>query len=208
MPIVNVLKEKPLKNAYIGEVYQYSYDFRNKSNAQLQTDWWSFSDTTYIRYNSDWIYVNNNKTPHIYRNLWKSLNTATYIKYTMNWKFIGDKGIWAILSTRVNTDDTTQNWLVNNRNASDTYAGVWWFLQNTMTLKQNLSAWNYEQSLKYDFINKTIQLDVNGTTYTGTLTDADIASIKTNNNIKLLLWQYPSTTPQVYISSIWIEVWL
>ena len=204
----------PVKEVYVWTKqvrpswWEYRYDFRNKSNSQLQTDWWSLSNTTETKYNSDWIYANGDNVPNIYRNLWVSLNTATYIKYTINWKFIGDYGMWASLTTRVNTDDTTQNWLANNRNGSNAYASVWWYLQNTRTYKHNLSAWNYVQSLKFDFINKTILLYVNGTAYTGTLTDANITSIRSNNNIKLYFWQYPSTTTQVYISSIWIEVWL
>ena len=37
-----------LKNAYIGEVYEYSYDFRNKSSTILTNDWWSVWSWTTI----------------------------------------------------------------------------------------------------------------------------------------------------------------
>lgn len=186
--------------------YQYSYDFRDKSTTILTNDGWTISSTSGMSFNSDWIYLNGAYTPNIHRDLWVSLNDAKYIKYIMNWKFIWDAGMWCTLITRVGTDDNTQNWLANNKNSS--VASVWWYIQGTRTFKQNISAWNYVQSLKFDLENKTMLLDVNWNTYTWTLTDANVTALKTNNNLKLYLWQYPSTTPQVYVSSIWIEVWL
>lgn len=51
--------EHELKNAYIGEVYEYSYDFRNKSVAICQADWWVFSTTSWRTFNSNWITWNS-----------------------------------------------------------------------------------------------------------------------------------------------------
>lgn len=43
----------PLKNAYIGGYYEYSYDFSNKSVALMQADGWTFSST------SNWSFSSN-----------------------------------------------------------------------------------------------------------------------------------------------------
>jgi predicted membrane-bound spermidine synthase len=38
--------KKELKNDYIGKVYEYSYDFRNKTTTQVQNDGWFVYDNT------------------------------------------------------------------------------------------------------------------------------------------------------------------
>lgn len=47
--------EHPLKNAYIGEYYEYNYDFSNKSVALMQADGWTFSSTSNWTFSSDGI---------------------------------------------------------------------------------------------------------------------------------------------------------
>jgi hypothetical protein len=48
------LIEHELKNDYIGEVYEYSYDFRGKSVAKMQSDGWNiFLNSNYAIFNSN-----------------------------------------------------------------------------------------------------------------------------------------------------------
>ena len=54
------LYEHELKNAYIGEVYEYSYDFRNKTLAQIQADGWNetkYNSNCWLSYWSSWFSV-------------------------------------------------------------------------------------------------------------------------------------------------------
>ena len=44
-----------LKNAYIGEVYEYSYDFRNKSSTILSNDGWTNASSGTTTFSSQWI---------------------------------------------------------------------------------------------------------------------------------------------------------
>ena len=49
-----------LKNDYIGEVFEYSYDFRGKSVAKMQSDGWNiFLNSNYAIFNSNWINTNS-----------------------------------------------------------------------------------------------------------------------------------------------------
>lgn len=58
-PDVNYV-EYELKNAYIGEVKEYSYDFRNKSVSYVQDAWWTISNTSTLDFWANWVKATNN----------------------------------------------------------------------------------------------------------------------------------------------------
>ena len=75
--------EHSLKNAYIGGVYEYSYDFRNKSTSQITADGWivvSWTPST----SSDWLKSSDGAI--VLYNIGNAMTNATKITLTCSWK--------------------------------------------------------------------------------------------------------------------------
>lgn len=75
-----VLPYSELKNAYIGEVYEYSYDFRNSNQAAVIAEWWNIISGT-PSFNSNGIYWSNVR---VHKSI-PSLNATSKIKLTCNY---------------------------------------------------------------------------------------------------------------------------
>ena len=201
-----VLVENKLKNAYIGEVYEYSYDFRGKSNSQLQADWWTLSDSSHTAYNSNGVYCTIDTIVRTSRSL-PSLANAK--KITFNEVFVvASTSYGSGASFRSYTDTTSQKrfWIVVNKDQG--YNMKWGYaVSNTNAFKQDITTTGTKtNSLVYDLVNKTITYTLDWTTYTGTLTDSNITDLKSNNGVYTYVWQVNTTTTQIYIQSIWILV--
>ena len=180
--------EHELKNAYIWEVYEYSYDFRNKTLAQIQTDWWNmFMNSSYAIFNSNWLNTSNKE----YSVMAKIENLNNIIsqskKITLSFTGAITNTFWGRLS-------------LYNVATSSSRSGVSWpFASNWATSIQTSIYWtNYTDTRTVNSImTVTTVLDFTAKTWnttatdgysrSGTLTDTQISNIKSNSN-----WFYVS----------------
>ena len=193
MPIVNVMKEKELKNAYIGEVYEYSYDFRNKTLAQIQADGFSVWEWT-TKFSSNWIWCNTTNRIIVNKSFPSLANankiTITQTSIVSNWSCaIALNWTWRSYTTRIYLD--------SSQNHQQLY--IWW----TYYMYSWLSAWTYTQTGVFDLVNKTATLSCTWKSdHTETITDTEVSNIRNYlNNIEV----YVSNNAN-YISTFSITV--
>lgn len=196
--------EKELKNAYIGEVYEYSYDFRNKSSIILTNDWWT-QQSWNIAFNSDGIYLTSSSQNLILsRNLGASLSSAKKIKITQyskessTWSTIVALSTWATISQA-----NTWTWPIMDINGGYQQYDIYWSVTNATTI----SSGTYTQSLTLDLVNKTAVLSCTWKTdQTITITDTQITNILTNSEYLILyIWSGSWTWTVVWDISLTIE---
>lgn len=189
--------ETELKNAYIGGVYEYTYDFRNKSTSQITADGWSYSawstpsfssygirgDTS--RVTRDLSLTNAQKiTVRGYTTIASSNSFAIYIAKTVT-SSLRDGISWAYLST----EDNKSRMAIYG--TSHDYS---WF-----------SSWNYDFERIIDFSTKTWTLAISWkTTQTWTLTDTEVANIR-NNTTKLFVYTY-STNSSTWLATVKLTI--
>ena len=188
-----------LKNAYIGEVYEYSYDFRGKTTSQIQAD--GFTNWTWTpQFSSNWIYNSSSTTLRI-KKWWINLTNARKLTMKLNGYFWA--GSYAFRVAKITSSNQVSNysWMyfaVSN-NQRQLEANSWGYLVSW------LSAWSYTATAEFDFINKTSKLVTSWySDITYTLTDAEISDIRANtDNIFLYLSNNNSSS---YISDINITI--
>lgn len=169
------LWEHKLKNAYIGEVYEYSYDFRNKTTTQLANDGWTNVSSATV--NSNWITFSS--WTAIFNQLsWLSSRMATanrlVLTYTM-WYASSSNAVAGLTLMNNNNDNSGQTWWYLNQSAyevlinnSSLLVGSHWTL-----------SWDLTNTFNYDLVNKqcsiTFQWLYNNTV---SITDAQISWIR------------------------------
>ena len=171
--------EKILKNAYIGEVYEYSYDFRNKTLAQIQADGFSVWEWT-VKLNANWLASNSSSARVIVNKSLPSLSNAKRITISqtsivnrtcavrLNWT-------WRTYSTGIYL------WA---------YQGIQMVsIANNNTQYSWLSAWTYTQTWVFDLANKVATLSCTWKSeQTKSITDTEISNIITYvNNIEIFV---------------------
>jgi len=187
-----------LKNAYIGEVYEYSYDFRGKSISTIKNDWWNFilwessASST-----SDWLYWGTtlDKGTILKRETLSTiLPTSNKVIMTLL-----AKTDYANVSTRLyrlatssqRIDITWTSYQVpSSRDSSSDY--IQWHIYGTAT-NQSITRSNYANkwvttTCTIDFTNKQMIItDSVWFSKTIALTDTQVNNIK-NNSIWHLIW--------------------
>lgn len=171
--------EHPLKNAYIGEVYEYSYDFRNKTWSTCQADGWSVTWGQTPSVWGSWIYYNG-----WYSNVAKTLgidfSNAKKITFSMYYYAPNNfEGLWFRIlkmpwdSNRCGTwvSTTDRQVTINNTTVQS-------------VTKSKPSTWWYTQTIEYDLVNKTYSYSGEFSA-TWSLTDAQITTIRTLNSLWL-----------------------
>ncbi len=157
-------------------IFEYSYDFRNKTWSQCQSDWWTvtwwqtpsvWSDGIYY----NWWYSNVAKTLDKDFSNAKKITFSMYYNAPSNFNWLGFRilkmpwdsnrfGTWIGTSAR---EITLNNTTVKSISKSKPY---WW---NT-------------QTIEYDLVNKTYSYSWEFSD-TWTLTDTQISTIKTLNTV-------------------------
>ena len=198
---VNNYYEKELKNAYIGQVYEYSYTFKWKTAAEI----WNEFDVLVggIYTNSNWVTWSSNTECRIKKDI-PSLATAKKV-------IISGTIVWQNLSATAG-----QIWIWKWSWWGTGIAGyqVYWSSYNGM--KANLyynntdTSWNsvgnataqtYKPTLIIDLENKTIVWSMSWfSNSTLSLTDAQVADIKTYEYILCYVSMYTSTISDVSIT--------
>lgn len=189
--------EHSLKNAYIGEVYEYSYDFRNKSTSQITADGWTVVSGS-ASFNSNWLYSTSN--PFRLKKDWflTHIANANKVTLTLNYNLAAWNIYWAMAKTLTSSGGT---WI------SGTTTDLAWTQQRSLVVYQDatrvswMAAWKYTTKCILDFVNKTAIGTI--TWYadlTRTLTDTEISNIKWNTD--LLMIYITSGNSSNYISDI------
>ena len=184
--------ETELKNAYIGEYheYEYSYDFRNKSTTNLTNDWWL--DVSSLTTWSTWITANS-WTPVKCNPSWlaTAMSNASKLILELHASITSTSicSTWAILCEDVNI--SKQCWI--------------YFDENTFVVTVN-SQKAYETTYSkstgdktliwvFDFVSKTYSGSYTwgNVTFSWTLTDAQIATVRNLGYIYLPIKRYAYT---------------
>jgi len=171
--------EKILKNAYIGEVYKYSYDFRNKTVSQITADGWTYTNTPL--FDSDWMYYStwNSVLDKTIQQIW------THNKVTLECTFSVNRSYdFALACYLVNSSKTNQYWLYTD-------SGTWNKMvkisgTDVYTTTSVLSSWNYNLKLVLDLSNKTYNCSSPYST-SWSLTDTQITALRQYPNIRILV---------------------
>ena len=152
--------EHSLKNAYIGEVYEYSYDFRNKSTSQITADGWNIA-ANHIQLWANWISGNSStewKVKKTVNLLWAErciLKTNLYISW-WSWQR------WWISPWFANAQGSFRaNWMGN---------WPWFWLQLNLVSWTAWSQfnetvalnWQYTSTLEVDLVNNKASVTLDG----------------------------------------------
>ncbi len=177
-----------LKNAYIGEVYEYSYDFRNKTLSQIQSDGWTYWWSATPTINSWWITIpsdSNESWSKLYCSpSWLTSALSTANKITMNMYFYqwttssnsSDGVFYLAWPSSYTTNGTWMGWwIINNY---EIFSRILW--ADLYRWIYTVSSWEYVQTIVIDFINKNMRMVLGSIMdVTRTITDSQIATIKT-----------------------------
>ena len=184
-------------------VYKYSYDFRNKSISQIQSDWWVTREWSYSA-GSSWIYTSRDTV------IWFPVDCSNATKITMTWTANASNTTTSWFSIGLMTTVTTQTsdawiWLYGTFNSPSWAVSVYsnWSRANWNDIWA-IRPWTYTATVVIDLLNKTISWSVpNKWTSTLSLTDAQVSAIKSMKwfNIYLSTWNtYTVTLSDVSIT--------
>ena len=189
--------EHPLKNAYIGEVYEYSYDFRGKSSTILTNDWWTISGSPSFDSNwMSWSWIN------VYRALptiTSSTNRIT-LKYTFN---INNSAaslfrIWTMSGSSL----TNVSWMFITTGSSN-YRRI--HIGNTWTNYNGVSNWTYTAVLTLDLANNIWECTTTWlSSLNWTITNSEKSVIM--SNIKNILANIDKASGTGYLQSVYVLV--
>ena len=198
------LYEHELKNDYIGDVFEYGYDFRNKSSSQLSADWWSVLRWTLETWSS-WITSPTGKDV----GLWYSRDLSTVKKITMDTSIVRNRddsysgrGMWFWVA--LNTSNfccfrVYNNWW--NYTWIRVRSIIWWNVYD-WTNVGNIWTSSYNPKFIIDLENKTLTWEISwysNSTYT--LSDAQITAIRSMSYLTVYATQH-----NFYIQNVNITV--
>jgi hypothetical protein len=196
---------KELKNAYIGKVYEYSYDFRNKSITALNNDWWSIPEwQSYVTFDDTWMKLTGQ--PCMLKKSLPSwiLSTAKKITLVSSWHNNWYAARFALASVVQYWSSTNSTWwYVDTRTGTriiqlygTQYSTSWWF-----------STWSYTMKSIIDLENKIATLSITWySDITQSITDAQITNIR-NNSPLLYIYSYSaSTDTTIYCKDVSVSI--
>ena len=136
-----------LKNAYIGEVYEYSYDFSNKTQATITADWWTFWNTSNFSSNSDGISWNPIRVGY---DISQYVPTANKITMSFVCSLYNSAAAWLRL-IKANGDYTWFTWLfVTTWSSNYRTPSIYWTSWTNVTPYSN---WVYTNTVELDFVS-------------------------------------------------------
>lgn len=188
-----------MKNAYIGKVYEYSYDFRNKTQATITADWWTFWNTSYFSSNSDGISWNPIRVGY---DISQYVPTANKITMSFVCSLYNSAAAWLRLIKAIN-DTTWITWLfVTTWSSNYRVPVIYWTSWTNVTPYSN---WVYTNTVELDFVNKTY---VSKSTWLSdinlTLTDTQISNIR--NNIGVMYAYVDNANGTWHLKSVSITI--
>lgn len=174
-----------LKNAYIGEVYEYSYDFRGKSSTNLTNDGWSVGANTTIDSNG----ITSSSYSSTTHEIWHSITNAKRLTLTcwlydanaMNcsyWLRATKSSVW---THRVSSYLEWYNSWQSNIAIDGTNVQLFSFTE---------PSWQSEWVLTLDFENLTYKWEYAGVIKSWTMTQTQADNVRNNNTAIRLAAQY------------------
>jgi len=174
--------------------YEYSYDFRNKTQAQITADGWEIKAGS-VSFSSDWMRLMG--YPCRIKKSWISdiMRSANKITQTFSFLCQGYAIMYAITQdvTSSSAPNPTWTYLDSRVGTRGLYYGgsnqeASWF-----------SAWTYTSTVVVDLENKTASLSIPSyADVTKTLTDADVTNIRNNTNcICIYGYQHDSDSSKI-----------
>ena len=185
-------------------VYRYSYDFRNKTKSQITSDGWTFPNSSTTNTGSNWISSNINDWSRVHRSV-PNISNARKITITdqFQWSGNSDNFFWhnlwmgTTLSSSWSISDGTLMYVNNEGRLSLDIAG-----NPSIEYSATVGIWTYNKTIELDLVNKTYSCTLSWIgTYTGSLTDSDVAQVKTN----IYRWVRYGF-PNIYVQTIWFTV--
>ena len=160
-----------LKNDYIGEVYEYSYDFRGKTKTQLANDWWVLWSNAAC--DSNWYYTPDFNTISKFI-LPFTLSNANKITFSAKYKVI-DYAQYSMYVRKENYSHRFGYYLY--------WHSVCEVLDSISWSRLNFTWDNPVCNLIIDFNNLTWNLECWSITKNWTITQAQANNMKWNNTI-------------------------
>lgn len=155
-------------------VYRYSYDFRGKTKAQAQSDWWTLGSWTSINANG----IGGSQFTANIVNIPFSVTDSN--KIVLTWGLYdantGDKSLWLIWNSWTGSNTLMYLW--------SSWDGRWtaqinWTEVQWLTWKSSPS-WQSEAVFTLNFGNLTWEFVYYGTTMSWTMTQADADNMRNN----------------------------
>ena len=168
-----------VKNIYIGEYkwYEYSYDFRNKTKAEAESDGWVFDSATY--------WFSSNGISNTSGGVWYiryTVDISSYKTLKLSWTgtvsgtYAGISLIWWTTSVWFVNWLYRPNWLWVFYNDANHYVGsALWYWDFSWEIEIDLDTWNLTSSCS------------NWQTIAGTLNSSYLSALK-QNNTTLWIW--------------------
>lgn len=168
-------KDVELQNAYIWEVYEYSYDFRNKSATILANDGWTNASSNTTTFSSQWI---TGTSIRYTKPIDLSNASRLTLSYTWTWGAYDEYGfrVWQTVTT------STRAWLTG---ANYTYNQIYMSLFSTSsTYFSWVSSWSHKIDFILDFNAKTFEIKLDWSSFQNwTVTDSQILDIKNKTTV-------------------------
>ncbi len=187
-------------------IYEYSYDFANKSNTQVTNDWWTFIMwNNYTSYSSDWMTSTSAQSIMLKReDLSQYLTNAKKVILTFTSKW-SDYWLWyrlyrvATSSTRA---DITWTYIDYSSSAKIEWHIYWTSWNQSVTRNDYINRW-VTQTCVIDFDNKKMTI-TNDVWFSKelTMTDTQISNIKNNS-----IWHYTWPYLNCYLKSLKITIY-
>lgn len=165
---------RELKNAYIGEVYEYSYDFRNKTLASVLSDWWTVSEwsfdssfwSNWLHWGTSWNVLTKNTNEKLSNTSIIDIETNVNITSTTYWQ----TNVWLIMG------GTNEIFLSIYYNGSQDWyrLGIDW---TNYWQYVSHSAWNVKMICKIDLWNKTYNATIWSTNITWSLSSTQVNNL-------------------------------
>lgn len=181
MPIVNVMQEHELKNAYIGERHSSpnSIDLRNSSLSTITSLWW-ISKFDSPSFDSGWAFSPSNQKVLIWKIV--DLSNATKVKITANERIVAGWYYGDVrLSIMSETESNFYNWYTGVQQCSNAY----WKIRITLNTSQKAringsnSTWDYQHILEVNLATWATTYTITWpTTATYTLTSGELSTVK------------------------------
>lgn len=179
-------------------VYEYSYDFRNKSSTILTNDGWTTVKGTpsFSGYGVRWV------DTRLTRDLPSLTNAKKIIFYCSG--TVVDGNIACRVANSVTSSSSV--WVSgvslevgNNQRQVRIY--------DTNTNYSGLSTWTYTSSLVFDLANKTFTLTTSWlTTQTWTITDTQISNIRANTKKIYIFVDSQGSNTSWGLATMWITI--
>ena len=187
-----------IKKIYVGtnqvrpKYYELSVDFRNNSQANLQSEWWTFSgnNSPSLNFSADGLKVTNNSWQSM---VWKNFDTSNFNKVHFEWSGYlsnngGTRDGWIILKMCVPvanpvTDNTHSAQVMISRTTYSSQRGFnLGYNDNRYWTWTTQSAWEYTWYMDIDFTTWAISwVSSDGASLSGTLTAEYIGYLKANS---------------------------